>query len=271
MSERGVALGEVLDDASELASAVMTPWVALLWLTAAPLRLAQAHFLARLGELGTDARAYGDHLHGLATATALALVVSLWGRATFARACTLRLRSLETPGWKALRIAPAALATYVYAALAIEAAFFATLLAFVTAPALALAAGLAAATSPQIERPGLLRPFALVAASGSRTGALLGLLVVFGIASLLAALNLFVLVQAGLWLAGGLAGFDVVRWQALLGPGNPRLWLVVAAGGWLLIEPWWLASLVVYVHKLRSRATGEDLRLWFERIRSAPE
>jgi hypothetical protein len=44
---------------------------------------------------------------------------------------------------------------------------------------------------------------------------------------------------------------------------------VVAAGAWLLVEPWWLASLAVHVHKQRSRATGEDLRLWFERLRRA--
>jgi hypothetical protein len=269
VSQKSRPLAEILDDASELVSAVMTPWAALLWLTAAPLRLAQAHFVARLGELGKDAAAYGDHLHGLAIATGLALVVSLYGRATFARACSTRLRSLETPGFEALRVPAAAFASYVYAALAIEAAFFATLVTFVTAPALAIAAGLAAATSPQIERPGLLRPFALIAASGGRVGTLLGLLVVFGIAALLAAVNLLVLVQAALWLAGGVAGFDVVRWQALLGAGSPRLLLVVAAGGVVLVEPWWLASLVVFVHDARSRATGEDLRLWFERLRSA--
>lgn len=269
MSGKGRPVTEILDDASELVSALITPWGALVWLSAAPLRLAQAHFVARLGELGADARAYGDHLHGLAIATGLALLVSLYGRASFARACSLRLRSFETPGREALRVPLAAFATYVYAALAIEAAFFATLVSIVTAPALTIVAGLAAAISPQIDRPGLLRPFALIAASGTRVGPLVGLLLVFGIAALLAAVNLLVLVQAGLWLAGGVAGFDVVRWQALLGPANPRLLLVVGAGGVLLVEPWWLASLVVVVHDARSRATGEDLRLWFERLRSA--
>lgn len=269
MSEPGRALGDILDDASELASALVAPWGALVWLTAAPLRLAQAHFLARLGELGADARAYGDHLHGLALATGLALLVSLYGRAAFVRACSLRLRSLETPGREALRVPLAALAGYAYAALAIEAAFFATLVVFVAAPVLLIAAGLAAATSPQLDRPGLLRPFTLVAESGSRVGPLVGLLVVFGIAALLAAVNLLVLVQAALWLAGGVAGFEVARWQALLGPANPRLLLVVAAGGVLLVEPWWLASLVVFVRDSHARASGEDLRLWFERLRKA--
>jgi hypothetical protein len=262
-------MSETLDDASELASAVAAPWAGLLWLASAPLRLVQAHFVARLLELGPDARAYGDHLHGLALAAGAALLVSLYGRAVFTRACRLQLRSRETPGREALRIPPAAFAGYVYAALAIEAAFFATLLAFVTAPVLVIVAGLAAATSPELERPGLLRPFAVIAASARHVGPLVGLLAVFTIAALLATVNLFALVEVGLWLAGGVAGLDIVAWQAVLAPGNPRLWLVLFAGGVLLVEPWWLASLVVFAHERRARASGADLRLWFDRLRSA--
>jgi len=157
----------------------------------------------------------------------------------------------------------------VYAALAIEVAFYATALAVVTIPALALVAGLAAATSPLVERPSLFRPFSVLSGSAGRAAPLAGLVFVFGAAFLLAALNLLVLVQVGLWLAGGVAGLDVARWQGVLGVSNPRLLLVVAAGGWLLVEPWWLAALVAYVHALRARTSGEDLRLWFERIRSA--
>jgi hypothetical protein len=214
--EREGPAGRRSRDASELVSALVTPWGALLWLSAAPLRLAQAHLVARLGELGADAHAYGDHLRGLAIATGLALLVSLYGRAVFARACSLRLRSLETPGREALRVPLAGFATYVYAALAIEAAFVATLVAFVTAPALAIVAGLAAATSPQIDRPGLLRPFALITASGTRVGPLVGLLLVFGIAAL------WRRSACSCWSGRPLArrrvaGFDVVRWQALLG------------------------------------------------------
>jgi hypothetical protein len=267
VSGRAAALAEVLDDASDLVAAVASPWAGLLWLTAVPLRLAQAHFAARLGELGPEARGYGDHLHGLAVVATLAFLLSLWGRAAFARACSQRLRSLETPGREALRLPAAPLASYACAALAIEAAFWATALTLVAVPFLALVAGLAAATSPRLEGPGLVRPFVLVAEGAGPVGPLLGLLVVFGVALLLAAANLVVLVQAGLWLAGGLASFDVARWQGVLGLSNPRLLLVVAAGAWVLVEPWWLASLAVHVHRQRSRSTGEDLRLWFERLR----
>lgn len=269
MTAPAPALGEVLDDASVLVARVATPWVGLLWLTAAPLRLAQAHFAARLAELGAEAGAYGDHLARLALVTTAFFLVSLWGRAAFVRACTRDLGAGDEAGRERLRLPAASLAAYAGAALAVEAAFYATALAVVTVPVLALVAGLLAATSPLVERPSLLRPFSAVSASAGRAGPLVGLLLVFGAAFLLAAVNLLVLVQAGLWLAGGVAGLDVVRWQAVLGVANPRLLLAVAAGAWLLVEPWWLAALVVHVHSLRARSTGEDLRLWFERLRRA--
>ena len=269
MRLRGAPVTEQVDDAAELVDALGLPWTGLLWATAAPLRLAQAHLAARLLELGGEARAYGDHLRQLALATALAFLLSLWGRAVFARACNLRLRSLTEPGTAALRVPVAGLVTYAYAALALEALSFASAPALVTVPALALAAGLVAATSPLVERPGPWRPFALMAASAGRATPLLGLGLLFVAAALLAAANLWMLAQVGLWLAGGVAGLDLSRWQGLLGAGNPRALLLAAAGGWLLVEPWWLATLAVHVHKARSRASGEDLRLWFERLRKA--
>jgi hypothetical protein len=263
------ALGEILDDAGSLVARVAPRFVGLLWLTAVPLRLAQVHFAARLGELGDEAASYGDHLADLALVTTALFLLSLWGRAAFARACTRDLGAGDEAGRGRLRVPAGAFAAYAGAALAVEAAFYATALAVVTVPALALVAGLLAATSPLVERPSLLRAFSAVSASAGRAGPLVGLVLVFGAAFLLAALNLLVLVGAGLWLAGGVAGFEVARWQGVLGAANPRFLLVAAAGGWLLVEPWWLAALVVYVHSLRARSTGEDLRLWFERLRSA--
>jgi hypothetical protein len=269
VTSKAPALGEILDEASELVTLVAAPWVGVLWLTAAPLRLFQAHFAARLAELGNQAGAYGDHLRSLALITGTFFVVSLWGRAAFARACVRRLRAGDEAGPDPSRVPAASFAAYACAALLIEAAFYATALAVVTIPVLALVAGLAAATSPLVERPSLVRPFATVAASARHTGPLAGLVLVFGSAFLLAAVNLGVLAQVALWLAGGVAGFDVARWQGVLGVANPRFLLVVAAGGWLIVEPWWLAALVVYVHALRARRSGEDLALWFARIRSA--
>jgi hypothetical protein len=95
------------------------------------------------------------------------------------------------------------------------------------------------------------------------------LLVVLGSAFVLAAVNLYFVFQIGLWLAGGFADLDVARWHGLLSPRNPRFVAVLLAGGCLAVEPHWLASLVVYVHRLQSRGSGEDLRLWFELLRRA--
>jgi hypothetical protein len=159
--------------------------------------------------------------------------------------------------------------TYVYVALVVEAAYYVTCLSVVAIPALTLVAGLAAATLPLLEGPGLVRPFRLIAANARHASPLVGLLLAFGAAFVLATVNLALLFRLGLWLAEGIMGLDLTRWQALLGPGNRRFLLVLVAGGWLVVEPWWLAALVVYVHKTRARASGEDLRLWFDRLRRA--
>lgn len=261
-------LGEIVDDAGELATAVALPWMGLLWLTALPLRLLQAHFAARLFELGADARQYGDHLRELALGVAVAFLVSLWGRAVFVRACALRLRGLADPGRAPLRLPAPGFLSYVYAALLTEVAFYLTCFTGVMVPFFALVAGLAAATFPQSEGAGLFRPFARIARQGSQALPLMGLLVVFAAAFALAAVNLFFVFQLGLWLAGGVAGADTTRWTGLLAASNPRFRFVVLAGAAVVVEPYWLAALVVYVHKLESRTTGEDLRLWFERLRS---
>jgi hypothetical protein len=266
---KGPGLGEILDDANALVVRVGAPWTGLLWLTAAPLRLAQAHFVARLLELGREAGAYGHYLGGLALVTSLLFLVSLFGRAAFARACTRSLAGVEPAARTTLRLPVGSLVAYAYVALAIEAAFYASALIVIGLPALAILAGLAAASSPLVERPSLVRPFAVLSTSGTRVGPLVGLALVFSAAFLLVAVNGLLLVQAGLWLAGGVAGFDVVRWQGLLGSSNPRFLLVLAAGSWLAVEPWWLAAFVVYVQSLRARSSGEDLRSWFERLRSA--
>ena len=262
-------LGEILDDAGEAVAGVAFPWAGVLWLTGIPLRLAQAHFAARLVELGAEAPTYGDHLRSLALVASLAFLVSLGGRAVFVRACGLRLRGLEAGSGEWRRVPPAGFASYVYAALAVEVAFYATWVAAVTVPFLILVAGLAAATFPLVDRPGLRRPFAVIAAHATHVGPLLGLLAVFAAAWFLAAANLYVVFALGRWAAGAFTGFDATRWHGLLALSNPRFLFVLLAGGALAVEPWWLASLVVYVHKLQSRSSGEDLRLWFERLRSA--
>ena len=127
--------------------------------------------------------------------------------------------------------------------------------------------GLAAATYPLIERPGLWVPWRQIIRHGQHALLLVGLLVVVGWALLVAAVNPHVLFQAGVWLSGAVPGVDPGEWSTLLSAGNTRYLLVLLAGVVLALEPYFLAASTVYVHKVDSRSSGEDLRLWLERLR----
>jgi hypothetical protein len=86
-----------------------------------------------------------------------------------------------------------------------------------------------------------------------------GLAVTFGAALGVAALNLYALVRLCLWLAGGVSGLDLAAWSLALGAGNRHFLLLLAAGAVALVEPFWLAALVVGVRAARARESGEDL------------
>jgi len=90
---------------------------------------------------------------------------------------------------------------------------------------------------------------------------------VFAVAVLIVFVNLYFVFQIGLWLAGAIPGVDPTPWETVLSPDNRSFLLVLVAGAVLAVEPFWVAALTVFVHKARSRDTGEDLRLWFERLR----
>lgn len=268
MSKRSLPISEVLDDAADLVARVFAPWVGVLWIASVPLRLLQVHFAGRLIEMGSEARSYGNHLYGIALAATAAFVLSTAGRAFYVRACVWGLRSSGVPGRESLRGSFPGLVTSVYAALLIEVLFFASAFTFVAIPLLVLIAGLAAATSPLTTRAGLLEPFRLIGRQGAQGKVLLALVVLFAIALFLCMLNLYFAFQIGLWLLAGIPGLDLTAWHVRLALGNPGFWLVLTAAGCLLVEPYWLASLVVYVHKVQSRQTGEDLRLWFDTLRA---
>jgi hypothetical protein len=263
-----IAVSEVLDDGAEVAMRVAAPWMGLLWLSSLPLRFLQVHFAARLIELGSEASHYGDYLQDLALASMAALLPSLWGRAVYVRACGLGLRSDKAPGREALRVSLAAFASYVYLALLVEVLFLALALSVVAVPLLVLVAGLAAAAHPHFERPGLLAPLREVARPLAEGRVLTGLVFVFSVAFVAVLANLFFVFLLGLWLAGAIPGLDPTFWSALLSPASPDFLLVLLAGTILAVEPFWLAALTVLVHRARSRETGEDLRLWFERLRA---
>jgi hypothetical protein len=262
-------LAEVLDEGADLVRAGGSSFVGLLVLTALPLRLGQAHFAARVVELGDQAAAHGDHLRFLALALSGALVLSLFGRAVFVRALSLRGRMAEAPAGAAFRLSAAGFAAYVVLALLLEAAFYATCLLGLLAPVFVVLSGLLAALSLRLERAGLVEPLRHLGRFSAHGVPLVGLLLVFAAAFGLAVVNLYLLFRLGLWAASGLPGFQAAAWSGLLEPGNPRFLCALLAGGILLLEPYWLASLVAYAQKLESRKTGEDLRLWFARLRSS--
>lgn len=266
MSPR-ISVSATLDEATELVVRNAAPWLGLLWLTSVALRLLQAAFAARILELGAAASEYGDALRLHALLISAALLVSLWGRAVFVRACWLGLRSETAAAASALRVPGGALLAYVYVALLFEALFYASALTLLAMPLCILASGLAAAQLPFVERPGLLGPLRVLARSFAQLRELLALQAVLAVAFVVAAVNLYFVFQLGLWLAGGVPGLERSAWAQLLSLGNTRFVLALLAGASLAVEPFWLAALTVFVHRLRSRESGEDLRLWFLRLR----
>lgn len=267
---RWVSVTEVLDAGAETVSGVAAPWLGVLWLTALPLRMLQAHLAALLIELGDTASGYADHLTGIASLGAWALLLSLWGRAVFIRACGLSQGGRVVPGREAVRLRSAAFAGYLYVALVLELLSFAFAWTLAAPMLLAVLAGLAAALSPLHERPSLLAPLtAFRPYSGVVFGSLLAVALVFGLALLLVAINLAILFQIGLWLAGAVPGLDLAPWRGLLAWSNLRFRLVLVAGTVLAVEPFWLGACAAFVARVRARESGEDLRLWLARLTSA--
>ena len=252
-------------------------WLGLLWFTALPLHFSQAYFFREVFRLGSAAREYGDHLAGLALVSLVALLPAVWGRAVFVRACLLGLQSGAPPGREALRVPAPVLLVTLYTSLLVEVAFYATVWTYVAIPCIAVLGGLAAATAHRAERPGLLRPLREIGAELAHPGPIVSLLFTYGVALVVAMINVYVLFLLGLWATGSVAGDDLSRWEHLLRPskGLPILpaeglarWIVLT-GAVTFVEPFWLASFAVLSHRSRLRETGEDLRSWFLRLTQA--
>lgn len=263
-----LSTSSILDNATETVLLSASPWLGVLWLTALPVRLLQVHFLREVLALGASTGEYGNYLWGLSLTILQAFLFSLYGRAVYVRACRLSLQSGRVPGREALRVPPAQLAGYVYTALSIELMFFAFLWAFAAVPLLVLLAGLAAASAHRLERPGLIRPWREIARSSGSVKHLVALMFVFGIALLIAWINLYFAARAGLWLAGAMTGADLAAWNHLLSPDPAESLptMLIFVGASLAVEPFWLASLTVCEYSYRARETGEDLRQWLHRI-----
>lgn len=271
MKPGGVSVTAVLDEAAELVPREAAGWAGLLALTSLPLRFLEAHFFNRLFQLGDDATNYVGYLLSLSWLVAFALLPALWGRAVFARACALALSGRAAgrgAPLRALRPSFASFVAYAYAAIVAELLLVLFGWTFVAVPLLALYAGLAAATSYLQERPGPLESLVLPMRALRPFFPFLGLTMVFGVALLLAFINLLFLFSLGLWLAGGASGLDLSWWAVALAPDNQQFMLLLAACAVTVVEPFWIAALVAAVRRVRARESGEDLAAWFADIRN---
>ena len=267
----------ILDAAHGAVARIAAPWIGVLWLLTLPYRFAQIYFIREIVELGRKAPEYAGHLETIAWAMFGLLLPAVLGRAIYVRACLLGLQSGERVGREALRVPGAQLANSVYGALLVEVLFALTAWTFVAAPLLAAPAGLVYVAALRTDRPGPIRPLVEVGRLLLNVSAVSGLMATFAVALLVAFINVYVAFQAGLWAMGALGGDGLARWEHLfrphplvgLVPAEPLLALICLAGAFLIVEPFWLASLTVYVHRARLRQSGEDLKLRFRLLTGA--
>jgi hypothetical protein len=269
----------ILDDTHAVVQRVAAPWLGVLWLGLLPYRLLQAHFIRELIHLGRSAGEYGTYLEGLAWALFATLLPAVYVRAVYVRANFLHLESGARVGAEALRVPAAQLLTSLYLALLTEAAFALTAWMFFTVPLLVLPAGLAYAVAARTDRPGLVRPLVDIVRLFAGVKAIAGLEFAFALALGAVFVNIFMAFRLGLWALDALGGDSLSRWELLLRPlepvllpflpGNPLMIVICLAGTLLVVEPFWLAALSVFVHKSNQRQTGEDLRLRFRLLTGA--
>ena len=257
----------VLDESAEVVRMTAAPWAGILILASMPYRFLQMLFLDRVLELGGTATQYGDVLRSTAYWTAAAFVLSLCGRAVYARACRLAV-SGGSPGSEALRVRPAALLNYIYVASLAEVITYMTVITFVGPIAGVMLSGLAIGTMELNERVSLTAPLRLIGRY-TRVAMLFGLVFVFFCAFIVALVNLTAAFQLVVWASGAFGGFDAPRWQLLFTGSNRRYTLLLIAGALVAVEPFWIAAQVVFVRKAGAEERGDDLRAWFEELRRA--
>lgn len=242
------------------------PWAGVLIATALPYRFLQALFFDQLIEVGGEASQYGRLLGGTANLTVAAIVLALWGRAVYARACRLAMGRGATPGREAWRIPAAALASYFLTSSVVL--FIGTLSVFTCIGVwiVAIFAGLAIGTMELNERVSVLEPFRLLGRY-ARAMILAGLSFIFFCALFVAFVNLAAAFGLAVWALGAIGGFDAPRWELLFTPGNRRYLLMLIAGAFVAVEPFWIAAHVVFVRKAGAQERGDDLRAWFDELR----
>lgn len=263
-----LSISSVLDEAADVVAMTAAPWAGVLIAATLPYRFLQALFLDQLIEVGAKASAYGKLLGGTANLIVASIVVALWGRAVYSRACGLALGSGATPGRAAWRVPMAAFVSYV---LVSSVALLIGHLGLFTCIGAALAmmfAGLAVGTLELNERVSLRAPFRLIARY-ARVAPLFGLAFAFFCAFFVALVNLAAAIALAVWAAGALGGMDAPRWQLLFSPENRRYLLLLVMGALTIVEPFWIAAHVVFVRKAGAEERGDDLREWFAELRRA--
>jgi hypothetical protein len=263
-----LSITSVLDESTEVVAMTAAPWAGVLVFTALPYRFLQALFLDQLLEVGSAAPRYGHLLGGTANLIVISVLIALWGRAVYARACRLAMGRGASPGRDAWRVPAAALASYVYtSALALIGGYL-SVFTCLGVPVVAMFGGLAIGTMELNERVSLTAPLRLIGRY-TRVAMLFGLVFVFFCAFIVALVNLVAAFQLVVWASGAFGGFDAPRWQLLFTGSNRRYTLLLIAGALVAVEPFWIAAQVVFVRKAGAEERGDDLRAWFEELRRA--
>jgi hypothetical protein len=261
-----LSITSVLDESTDVVSMTAAPWAGVLVATALPYRFLQALFFDQLIEVGKDASQYGRLLGGTANLTVAAILLALWGRAVYARACRLALGRGTTPGREVWRVPAAALVSYFLTSSVLLVAGTLGVFTCLGVWVVSLVAGLAIGTMELNERVSVVEPFRLIRRY-ARAVTLVGLSFVFFCALFVALFNLAAAFALGVWALGALGGFDAPRWELLFTGGNRRYLLMLVAGALVAVEPFWIAAHVVFVRKAGAQERGDDLRAWFEELR----
>ncbi len=222
------------DEATELVTRELPGGAGLAVLAALPLRFLEVHFLNRAFELGKHAGDYGRYLLTISVAITLASALAFWGRAVLAHAVVRALTgdAGDTGGAggigdaggggrdgdrqtfrQALKLRPGALAAGFYAFLFAQFLLLAFAFTVAGAAAAILLSGLAAATVHLQERVGPIAPLGTVFRQARPLRVYAGLLLLAGVAFVVAYVNLGALFTLGLWAAQGVPGVELARWQ----------------------------------------------------------
>ena len=262
----------VLDETTDAVARAAAPWAGVLIATSIPYRFLQVLFIERLAELGSSATHYAFALGELANWTTLAFVVSLLGRAVYARAIRLTEGSGEAEEGRPavtsapLRVPPVALFSYLYTAALAELTFVFSLLTILAIPMAIMLSGVAIGTMELNRVAGLRPPLRLIIRYLKSSRTLLAVTLIFAIAILMAWVNLYSVAQIIVWLTNTFAGASTARWERLISSRH-FAWLSFA-GAVLAIEPFWVAANVVLVRKAGAEESGEELRLWFRELQA---